>query len=445
MITRLEELANKFKSSWKKPNREELNEFVKESLLVINQVNDLYKKFFAQKKDENGNLLPSLLSQIESKISKLWELYNEYMVDIQEETNNTIEQDIESFVESIKTYHKELLEWNNSIKADIEDSQEKINEFFSYLFDKITLNEWEESAADAFKSWEIRSDKLKQYITDIKTFHDQLEWNEEKQWYKEAIESFHNYLYQKQDWKTENRADKAKKDIQAIQDFRNNKFDTIVWEIDQAQKDAKSLLHAATWWSLIEWYEQSKNEYKLTKTGYERINDDTKSHAIISILIRNVGKVLWYYWSIIFDYILFVTPLAISVVIFVQPQLLEYIWIDTASVWNISFWSRLLISVPLWWISLFGQRNLSQRKRIAEEYNHKVQVLKTYLNFTTNEWSYPSDKIFKQELHKEVLEVIKRRPWDIYWKDESLFDKIIDLIKSARWIKEEEKRTETNA
>ncbi len=50
MTTRLEELANKFKASWKKPNRDELNEFVKESLLLINQVNELYKKSFCTKK-----------------------------------------------------------------------------------------------------------------------------------------------------------------------------------------------------------------------------------------------------------------------------------------------------------------------------------------------------------------------------------------------------------
>ncbi len=65
--------------------------------------------------------------------------------------------------------------------------------------------------------------------------------------------------------------------------------------------------------------------------------------------------------------------------------------------------------------------------------------MKTYLNFTTNQSQYPIDKITKQALDKEVLEVIKRRPWDIYWKDESLFDKIIDLMKSARWVKEEKK------
>ncbi len=109
-----------------------------------------------------------------------------------------------------------------------------------------------------FKSWEVRSDKLKEYITNIKTFHDQLEWNEEQQWYKEAIESFHNYLYQKQDWKTENMADKTKKDILVIQDFRDKKFDIIVWEIEQAKLNAESLLNAATWWSLVEGYEQSK-------------------------------------------------------------------------------------------------------------------------------------------------------------------------------------------
>ena len=62
-----------------------------------------------------------------------------------------------------------------------------------------------------------------------------------------------------------------------------------------------------------------------------------------------------------------------------------------------------------------------------------------YLNFSTNQSQYPIDKITKQALDKEVLEVIKRRPWDVYGKDESMFDKIIEAVKSIKslWHKVE--------
>lgn len=438
MTTKLEELANKFKPSWKKPNRDELNEFVKESLLLISQVNELYKKFFVQKTNPDWTVANSLLVTIENRVNKLWELYKQYFVNTQEETGNTIVTDIENFTKKIKDYHTELLEWTTSIKADIEQSQTEINEFYYYLFDKIVLWEWEEKTEDGFVIWDIRSEKLKQYIVDIKEFYDKLEWDSEQQWYQAAIESFHNYLYQKQEGKTESTADKVKKDIETIQIFRDTKYDTIIWEIEQAKKDANSLLNAATGGSLVEWYEQSKNEYKLTGKTLEWIKKDGENDNIIWIIWRNIIKVTIYYFGQLFDYLLFILPLAWSVVIFVNPELLKHIGIENADTSKISFLSRFLISIPLWWISLFGQRSLSQRKRIAEEYNHKVQVLKTYLNFTTNQSEYPIDKVTKQALDKEVLEVIKRRPWDIYGKDESMFDKIIELIRSINWSKVEE-------
>ncbi len=86
-----------------------------------------------------------------------------------------------------------------------------------------------------------------------------------------------------------------------------------------------------------------KNEYKLT-SAFERIGKSTKPYNIISILIRNVVKLLAYYAAIIFDYILFILPLSISVLIFVQPTLLEYIGVSSDNIWNISFWRDYLLA-----------------------------------------------------------------------------------------------------
>lgn len=437
-MSNLDHLIKKFGPGSLKPTKEELNLFVKESLTLINEINQYYKKFFEKKVLDDGSTKESILNEVQEKINKICDLYQKYFIDEDDDTWNSIVSDVEDFIQNIKEYHQDLLEWTDSIQSSIKNSYDKIEEFYAYLFSKIALKDDEDYTSDWFISWDIRSEKLKEYISNLKNSYEKIEWTEDKKGYRDAIESFYNYLYNKQNNWISN-VEKTKKDIDLIQNFRDNKYDKIISEIEQAKRDVNSLVNAATAGSLVEWYEKSKAEYKLTEWSFERIrfkpNSDWNYIWWQSLLLflgkitRNFERVFGYFLSQIFNYVLFIGPLVGAVFIFVHPESLTKLGISTSNSSSFHFLNRLIISIPLWWISLFGQRNLAQKKRIAEEYNHKIQVLKMYLNFTTNDSQYLLDKTIKQELQKEVLEVIKRRPGDIYWKDESMFDKLIELIR----------------
>ena len=441
MSNNLDHLIKRFGPTSLKPTKKELNLFVKESLVLINEINNFYKKYFEERTFNDGTLGKSILSEVEDRINKISNLYQKYFIDEDDNTWNSMVSDVQDFIGNIKKYHEELLEWTDSIQNSIKCSYNKIEELYAYLFSKVILEEDEDYTHDWFVEGDIRSEKLKKYIADLKSSYEKIEWSENG--YRQAIESFYDYLYKKgSNWISN--AEKTKTDIATIQNFRDKDYDRIVWEIEQAKRDVNSLVNAATAGSLVEWYEKSKSEYKLTDWSFERIHVSSESWEltplwefliILGKVSRNFERIFLYYWAQLLNYALFILPLLSSVIVFIQPELFSRLGIDIKSTsdWNeLSFLNRLIISIPLRWISLFWQRNISQRKRIAEEYNHKIQVLKMYLNFTTNDSQYLLDETIKQELQKEVLEVIKRRPGDIYWKDESMFDKVISFFKILR-------------
>lgn len=441
MTTYIDEFIKKFANNSRKPSKNELLELVRESLKLINEINKWYKQFFEERSNEDWSTRVSLLEEVKTNVENLARLHDKYFKEEQQKSWETLSKNLDRFVKDIQSYHEELLTWNNSIKNDIEESQSRITAFYSFLFWEIS--EWEWETDDGFRSGDVRETILKQYIKDISLFYDKFSW-EEDDWYKEQISSFYNFLFQKKEWQEDNLVDKTKNNINEINIFRDRKFDRIVSEIQQTKKDVDSLLNSATGGSLVEWYEQSKSEYKLTWKSFERIKINTEDYPpiikllfepirILWLLGRNIVKVILYYIGSLFNYLLFILPLAGSVIIFIQPELLMKIWIEAGWSEDISFRSRLLISIPLRWISLFGQRNISHKKRIAEEYNHKIQVLKMYLNFTTNKTNYPLSNTQLKELENTVIETIQRRPWEVYGKDESIFDKIIVLLRASRW------------
>jgi len=135
---------------------------------------------------------------------------------------------------------------------------------------------------------------------------------------------------------------------------------------------------------------------------------------------------------IFFNYILFISPLILIGLIFAKPTLLEEITgikdlIDLSSQ-HLGY--KISISTPLLWISWFGQRNISQRKRIFEEYNHKLRVVQMYLMFTSkNSYKLKNEKMDK--LEDILLDVIKRNPCKFFGKDLDLKSNIIVEIINA--------------
>lgn len=215
----------------------------------------------------------------------------------------------------------------------------------------------------------------------------------------------------------------------------DKKIDQIQKEIDVRKKDIDVLLERVTSGSLLDGFLKSKKEYK----QIPEYNLDEKNKIVSGI--KNSLIFISNRFSIAFEYILFILPLIISVIIFVQPALMEGILGGDSGdisdfMGSLNFMEKLIISLPLWWISWFGQRSISQKRRLAEEYNHKARVTEMYLNFSSRETSdvYPITSEAKNKLDELLIDTIKRNPVQVYGKDETMIDKVIESIKATKSI-----------
>ncbi len=139
------------------------------------------------------------------------------------------------------------------------------------------------------------------------------------------------------------------------------------------------------------------------------------------------------------NYGLFIIPLITIGIIFVEPNFVKKF--ITESIGGASLVGtqyilyKISVSIPLLWISWYGQRNISHRNRLFEEYNHKLRVVQMYLLFISKEKSYDLADITR--LEKILLDVIERNPAEVYGKDETMLDKIIEFIKAKKGIVDE--------
>ena len=169
MSNNLDHLIKRFGPTSLKPTKKELNLFVKESLVLINEINNFYKKYFEERTFNDGTLGKSILSEVEDRINKISNLYQKYFIDKDDNTWNSMVSDVQDFIRNIKKYHQELLEWTDSIQNSIKCSYNKIEELYAYLFSKVILEEDEDYTHDWFVEGDIRSEKLKKYIADLKS------------------------------------------------------------------------------------------------------------------------------------------------------------------------------------------------------------------------------------------------------------------------------------
>lgn len=410
-------------------SKTEFDSFVKNALSQIKNINEAYKKFF---ESEDGK--ESIISEIEIRLEDIKQQYNNLFVNNESGVSKISE--LNSKLDDIRNYHKQLLEGNDSIRSDIKESQDKITDFYVYLF----------GGSD---SAEGQENKIKAAIEEIINFHTDLTKEYGyisviKNAHTEITES-HNNLYLK-DEQGDNMVSKLNKDIERIKAFRGsieNDIEPFLKEIKDdiisKRKDVNALLVGSSGGSLVEGFLKSKKEYR-QEPEYKKLdglfNDKLKtSFSNISAFVINF--IPW-----IVDYILFIFPLIMSVIIFVRPDLVSLVVgskVESAVpgyLNGLNFYGRLIISLPLWWISWFGQRSISHKRRIAEEYNHKAQVTTMYLNFSSRETqgSYPISKEAREQLDKELINVIARHPGQVYGKDETIIDKIIQAVKAGRGI-----------
>jgi hypothetical protein len=411
-------------------NKEEFNSYVKAALSQIASINEAYKKLFEAPEGKEA-----IVKEIETRLQGIKDGYENLFSP--NETGITKLGELNSKIDEIKKFHEELLAGEASIKVDIKESQDKITDFYVYLFG----GEGEEGKEQPIKT---AVDKILNFHTDLT----------KEDGYKNAIETAHQEILKIQedlflkDAEGNNKISLLNKDIEEIKTFRESVDKDIKPfiknasdDINSKRKDAAALLRQATGGALVDGFLKSKREYQ-GLPNIKKLNGSAVDNVLN--VFYNVFISIFSLIVFLVDYILFIFPLLLSVFIFTHPEMIASFIGDSFQQKNISdflsglnFYGRLIISLPLWWISWFGQRSIYQKRRLAEEYNHKAQVTTMYLNFVSEdtEKSYPLDDNSKKQLNEELINVIARHPGKVYGRDETILDKIIQVVLAWRGVK----------
>jgi hypothetical protein len=229
--------------------------------------------------------------------------------------------------------------------------------------------------------------------------------------------------------------DLVKADIANIAEFNNQINTKIKKEVEDKLKDIESLrseveatLSTSSIYSLGLGYKQSMMLY-----GYVDFHEK-RSHGFLSWDTgKFITQALINFLVGVFNYILFIAPLLMVLCVFVEPNFIEkFTLIDFSKLKDLDGWEYIIfkisVSVPMLWISWYGQKNVSTRKRLFEEYNHKFRVVQMYLAFIGKKEVYNLEN--KTELEKTLLEIVSRNPASfVYRKDETFLDKIANLVE----------------
>lgn len=416
--------------------KEQFDAVIKEALQQAKKIGELYRKYFESKEENKLSIFDDIESRLKSVIAK----YNELFGPQQDGGASKINQ-VTTQIDEIKNYHQELLKKEDSIQADIEESQEKITKFYIHLF----------GSTDAPGGAE---EKLKKAIEDILAFQHNLNGTEETVGFKksiedahEAITALHSDIFVAPTNKEKSKADILQSQITSIKTYHGILEEEIKpfitdthKQIATDRKSIKALLASAIGPSLLDGFLESKREYKQTPKYYEIEKED--GWYILSKVLGNITAWLWSRFVALLNYAFFLVPLLLSVIVvlgvpdkFSDAEILGISFKFVSNFFSSSSEKGigLFVVLPLWWIAWFGHRNLSQNKRMAEEYNHKAQVTRMYIKFTSDDESskYPLSDKHREKLYNELIEVIARHPGKVFGRDETLLDKVLHIV--AAW------------
>lgn len=425
----------------RRPPRKELAEFINKTIKEINEISKFYEKL----KLGEGETKP-LVDQIESSYTKILASYSD-LFELNPQGSTKVKE-LQDRIEEIKDYHKVLLEGPESIKIDIENSKSDINDFYTFLFG-VPKNPDEEAKSN--------EDKVKIFINDIANFHKELT---KEDGHKKVIEDMHKVLKDKYEdlfigsEEEVSKIEKLEKNIKNSEDFQKKLTENIQPEIDSKQKylndlqkdiDIKrkeigSLLINATLGTLGKGYEQSKIDYsKERKIKYKKF-DNSKSSPLT--LLLNLGIFIHNYilrnLAETANYLVFALPLIAISLLFILPlesfELFKDIFPPDTENHSYTVTQFLLfktgVSLPLLWIAWFGQKNISIRRRLYEEYNHKERVTQMYVMFTTNPKQYPLDNQQRKILVDTLMKVIADNPAKYLGDGETMMDNVLEKLKS---------------
>lgn len=418
-MSKLDEIAKNIDHNRRNPSKRDLTEFVKESLEQIGQINNAYQKYFSGTETE-----PAILEDIESKLeTAVTALANLYPAGV---ADTAVVDQLREKVAAIEAYHKELLE-DDGIKADITDSQQKINDFYNQIFSNETVDGIKKQVVDFYttvtKEGGIESETNRIY---------------------DEITSKHKELFLPGKGKTtskikelENNIVKAEKHQKNFEETVNpavasklKELDDITIDIATKQNELGALLSDATAKTLADGYSESKHEYSSRKAR----ECSGKWYSVVSTFTyNNIGR----HGSSILNYILFIAPLAGVSLIFASPQVTQIIMHNLSSnsinTSNLEvLYAKSIISLPLLWIAWFGQRNISHRKRLFEEYNHKLRVVQMYILFNEGSKTYKLAADNVKRLESVLIEAIGNNPAEHLGRGETYLDQVRNAISKKK-------------
>lgn len=411
-MSQLDNLLSQIDPNAKAPTKDELWDLIKTSLQQVGEINNLYKKYF-----EGVEGAEAVLPVIEQKIQAITNSYAKIFPGGVADTS--VVDALQNQVDAIKNYHAELIANPNSIKSDIKDSQQKITDFYVELLGEDGASGKAKDIRDFYTKL-TESDGIKE---------------ETKRIYKEITDKYEELF------------DAAEGENSLIQDLESNikkadlfkkKLDTEVTpeiektrkylndlktDIETKREDVNSLLSDATTRTLLNAYTESKSEY--SKFKCRDYISGAWGKNILTFFYNNVGR----HVGSVMNYAMFILPLVAVSLIFINEKTAEIVLTSlsadgvTPSAMELIY-VKTVISIPLIWIAWYGQRNISQRKRLFEEYNHKLRVVEMYLLFNTGDKSYQLDDKGKNSLSEILLEAIGNNPAQHLGRGETIIDRV---------------------
>lgn len=365
--------------------------------------------------------------------------------------------------ENLKNLIKEIEEINKNVKWKMES----INSLKEYAEEKKKLiTEYKNDAQKSVDTIQKLRNKSAELIWKIENDQKDSErivkfLNEQK---KEVIEMHdeikteYSNLFEQKDDEGNNKIQRLNRNINNISSF-NTKLDSEIKpnldarqssllnlekDFELQKKQIASLLSDATSGALDQSYLESMYEYSDKKEKpYNKslIYQNWFNKAdLVKDIIGFLENIILFIYNILirklgtlFNYLVFIAPLIWIVASFYFPEYITAIIKDVTKSSSIISVKEIivikaLIAFPLLWISWFGQQNISQRKRLFEEYNHKSRVVRMYIMFTSNSAIYPLEQ--KVELERVLMEAIKMNPAEHLGKGETMIDKLIDKFHS---------------
>lgn len=432
-MTDFQTLLDSIDSKRRNPKKDELIDFIKTSLAQIKEINEYYQKLNQGSGEEQ-----SIIQAIEEKFTKIKEAY-ESLFNANEQGVNKI-QELDQKIEAIKEYHTQLLEGEDAIKTDIKESQDLITDFYNFLFGDEEGQDNEKKIKEVIERITKFDEKLTNKENGIEVEIERAYKNISKK-HKDLFEAEEDEVSKIEDLEQniekikkfdENLEKKVKPNIASKQKY----LDDLKIDIDKKRKDVNSLLENTTGGALAQGYRESMEEYSQKgPQSYKKALDEKKwivkifkclSTFIHNNFTRHVG--------IIVNYLIFFLPLVAIFLIFLEPIFIKDLLsnnIPTNGKDFIIF--KISVSLPLLWIAWYGQKNISQRKRLFEEYNHKLRVVQMYIMFTANGNTYNLAQ--KKELEGTLLAAINNNPAEHLGKGETMIDSILEKFYIAGFYK----------